>query len=559
MDEARSQEVTLRRFRLLSVVCAVTCLFLAVRYALFAATVVSRGTHHTAIGYALASSLSLLCALAAVMLIRDCSHARAVIGFFDKRTTAVVWALYALIALPALIFSVPEGWDEARHILYGMYLRGYSISSDSLAGMVVRSPMASLLSALVFPFTQVINPVLLAALVAVMLAWCRRYSHPAMMLFILPLFVMNDHFLQAIWAVMGELPGALFLVAAMHLLARERFAACAVCLGFAVLSRWNLAPFALVAVLFVALRVSLRQAGVMAAIGAVIFAAWCAKTWIVAGPPLDMLKIYASNAHAYVDASGPLPGVRPTALGRLTFYGAATYFQTLPALAAIFVSFFLPRAHLPRIAGDLLRYWIPASLFIYFLCITLTGGFYPRLAVVTFPLTLLLFAEVIWSARIYCVIPPRMLLPVMLLLLPLAAATGVERYDVAEMIGRKILQPPPLPDAVVLEIRRSTTRRDIIVMPKFYKVTRHSDGRHLRVHTRRDFRFFADPGNPPIEKIISRSLDDEIRDFEPHVEEFLAAVPQGMFFLLPAQYKDRIDQQSILFEEEGWILGKIDR
>jgi hypothetical protein len=250
--------------------------------------------------------------------------------------------------------------------------------------------------------------------------------------------------------------------------------------------------------------------------------------------------------------------VQPTPFGRLSFYGTAAYFQTLPALAAIFVSFFLPRAHHGRIAGELLRYWIPASLLLYFLCITLTGGFYPRLAVVTFPLALLVFAEVVWSARAHVKFPSRLLLPIMLMLMPIAAATSVERYDVAEMIGRKVLQPPPLPDAVVLEIRRNTTRRDIIVMPKFHKVTRHSDGRHLRVHTRRDFNFFADPGNPSIERIISRSLDDEIDDFEPHVEEFLA-VPPGMFFLLPAQFKSRIDRQAILVEEEGWILGKIDR
>src|SRR5690606_18916487 len=101
--------------------------------------------------------------------------------------------------------------------------------------------------------------------VLAIVAWCRKYAHPAFALFILILFVANDHFMQAIWAVMGELPGALFLVASFYLLSRERFALCAVCLAFAVLARWNLAPFAMISVLFVAVRVSLRHALVMGA------------------------------------------------------------------------------------------------------------------------------------------------------------------------------------------------------------------------------------------------------------------------------------------------------
>jgi hypothetical protein len=547
-----------KRQQLILALSASIGLLVFARYLVFAASLAASGRHAAAIGFLLVAGLSAHCVVIAALLAHEGAAARLIDAVMQRHGAALSWLLCAIIAIPVLLFTVPDGWDEARHISYGMFLRGHAVSGELLTWLVVRSPLASFLSAIVFPYTQLINPLLLAGLVGVMIAWCRRYSHSCMVVFALILFVANNHFMHAIWAVMGELPGALFLVSAFYLLARQKFALCAACFALAVLARWNLAPFAVIGVIFAATRISLPKAALMAAIGGAIFLLWLLHAWYFVGPPIQLLRDYAVHAHEFTDGSGLRPGVRPTILGRLEFYGAAYFYQTLPALLAIPMSLFVRRTAEPRATGELFRFWLPGSLIVYFGFIACTGGFYPRLAVVTLPLSLMLLAEVTWAAWHHHRISPGMLLPLLLALLPIGAATGVQNYDVVESIGRKILVPPPLPLKLAEAVRQHTTKRDLIVMPQFYKITRQSAGRHLRVHMRRDIVFFDDPTNPSFELMFERSLEDEIRDFGPRVGLFLDELPRGAFYLLPAQYRDQLDPATIIMEEEGWLLGRLD-
>src|SRR5690606_18735563 len=162
------------------------------------------------------------CVWCAALLTEGGCAVRLFVAVLQCHGAVLAWLLCPISAIPVLLFTVPDGWDEARHISYGMFLRGHAVSGELLTWLVVRSPLASFLSAIVFPYTQLINPLLLAGLVGVMIAWCRRYSHSCMVVFALILFVANNHFMHAIWAVMGELPGALFLVSAFYLLARQK-------------------------------------------------------------------------------------------------------------------------------------------------------------------------------------------------------------------------------------------------------------------------------------------------------------------------------------------------
>jgi hypothetical protein len=142
----------------------------------------------------------------------------------------------------------------------------------------------------------------------------------------------------------------------------------------------------------------------------------------------------------------------------------------------------------------------------------------------------------------------------LLTLLPLASMTVIRDYGCALAAAKKILQSPMLPTPLAEEIRALPPEIGIY-MPPYYKISNQSGGRELRILLQRNVTFHPDDSDVPLEVIFSRSLDDEISDFEPRLDEFLASVPRDMHFLLPARYKEGIDQQAIVFEDEGWILG----
>jgi hypothetical protein len=530
------------RTRCLAAACGALCTFLFISYGAKAGVSHSLGLYSEAIGQLLVAFYAMLGLCGIVLIARDEALARSIAQWVRHRHLPIMAALIVCVSIPLLVFGCPIGWDESAHVLSGMHIRGYQVPHE-----LHRSPGIQILAALTFPFVTLINPLLLLALGGLMILWCRRFSDPILLFLIIPLLLANKHFVFAVVEIMGELPATVFLVASYYFLARNKFLLGAVCLSLAVLSRWNLLPLAVIPVLYVAIRVSLRQATLMALIGLVFFAIWVLWIGLIEESPVDLLLGYISHKAPRI--------INP--LTRLEFYTRSFYYLSPLGLCAVIASPFIDRSRHHRVASEIFRFVLPAAILLYLAIILTIGNFVPRLLVPLISLSLLLFAELFRTILLVCRIPLRSMAIPLLTLLPLSSLTVTRDYEVAEAAARKVFHSPLLPTLLVEEIR--TLPPEIgIYMPPYYKISNQSGGRELRILLRRNVTFHPDDSGVPLEVIFSRSLDDEISDFESHVDEFLASVPPDMHFLLPARYKESIDQQAIVFEDEGWILGRFE-
>src|SRR5690606_2809574 len=115
-----------KRQQLILALSASIGLLVFARYLVFAASLAASGRHAAAIGFLLVAGLSALCVVIAALLAHEGAAARLIDAVMQRHGAALSWLLCAIIAIPVLLFTVPDGWDEARHISYGMFLRGHA-------------------------------------------------------------------------------------------------------------------------------------------------------------------------------------------------------------------------------------------------------------------------------------------------------------------------------------------------------------------------------------------------------------------------------------------------
>ncbi len=537
------------RRRAVALICGSVCALLFLQFASKVAFSITIRSWSSAVGEALVTGIAGLSLATIIFATHRPTQFRALVQWLVAHHVKLA-SLFLLLTsgLLAVLFA-PIGWDECAHVLTGMWIRGYPVPHEAF-----RSPLIQWLAALAYPHVNLINPALILILGVVMIAWCRRFSHPGLLLLLVPLLIAHKHFMFSAIDLMGELPAAVSLAAGYYFMACGRFRLCAVCFSLAVLSRWNLAPLTIIPVVFVATRHSLREAAFMGVIGLAFFSTWAAWAAAFVGSPIELLVEYLAISHADVGSVDKITR-EITPISRLEFYLRVGFYLSPLGFCALLVSPFVPRTNMPTMTASVFQHVMPVSFIVYFLIILFMGNFVPRLMTPLVVPGFLLFAEVVRSLASAAGIPLRTLAIPLVMLVPISASTTMLDYHVAADAARKLLKTPPLPMSFAQEVR-AITDPSPIHMPPFYKISRQSGGREVRILLRRNVIIHPDETLTPPKVIYLRTLGEEIRDFEPRVPRFLDQVPDSDFFLLPSPYRNQIPQDWILVDVEGWILGR---
>lgn len=325
---------------------------------------------------ALASSVGCLCVLRALISTSARARGRTPIGYEPAETSRLALHLIIVVAVAWVILVVLQfalnDWDEGAYATTGLAWLGHPV-----AAATHRAPGTSWLFAMAGGNGALLNGVLTTSLLLALL-YATRSTVPANFASVCVVTVFGNNLtLVATLNGLSELPAAIAVLLSFIALERRWLGVASILFGLSVLTRYNLAPVAVVATVFVLLRYGTWAGCRFALTGAAVgIAGMCTLLVFDPNPIASVLALGVNPAADWAD----IGNAARTFASRFIFYLGNAFFVGPAVMISLVVAVGLA---LPRIRYLSSTQWVwclvvPTSVFAYMVTMMFIGGHFGR-------------------------------------------------------------------------------------------------------------------------------------------------------------------------------------